>query len=194
MKLNYFEKSLVLLVIFLISLAGISQYHINNNMNNINKKIKKLVEKSSGKNQETIPENFKKISKDNHLFENLYNTDEVILTYSYEDVPMEMNMGKDFHNDITKKLKQENLKMKVIPYQNYIDMKQEINSKNGNQNEGCTMQTSEDQEYNKFLMQTETCLKNVCIVDNKNKKFTIIARKDMNYIINAIKDYEQSQN
>lgn len=190
MKLNNFEKCIVLFTVVLICIAGISQYRQRNNINNII--LNNILQNQFGSHSKDFPANYKKIAKDNKIFEDLYDNDDIILTYDYENVPLEINMGKDFHKDFTKRLKKENLNFKIVTYNNYEKRKRDKIARG--EQENCIMSTPETQEYDTFLIDTENCISNVCIIDNKNKRYTLINRKNMDYIISVLKNYNKQTN
>lgn len=190
MKLNNLEKCITLFTIILICIAGISQYRIKNNINN---KIQQLLSSHSGSYHKVFPASYKKIARENKIFVDLYDNDDIILTYDFEDVPTVMNLGKDFHKDFTKRLKKENLNFKIVTYHNYEDQKREKMISEGKQG-SCIMSTDETQEYDTFITDTENCLTNVCVIDNKNKRYTLINRKNMNDVINILKEVDSQTN
>ena len=106
---------------------------------------------------------------------------------------MVMNLGKDFHEDFTKRLKKENLNFKIVTYHNYEDQKREKQMREGKQG-SCIMSTDETQEYDTFIIDTENCLTNVCVIDNKNKRYLLINRQNMDYIIDILKEFNSQTN
>lgn len=190
MKLNNFDKCIAILVVILVCIASITQYK---NSKNITRNINELLQIRNKESTYEFPENYKTLSKEYNIYKDLYNNNDVILAFGYEDIPLKLHMGKDFHDDFIKRLKKENLDFKIITYKNYKDIKQEMIDKYGSRNEGCMMDNGLPEEYNSFLNDTEECLYNVCVIDNKKHQYTTIERDDMDYIIESLKNITQEK-
>lgn len=189
MKLNIFDKILIVLVIILIGIAGHNIYKYNTPMN---KQIRELIKPRIGKvHPQKFTINLKDLSKKYHIYEDLYNTDETIITFGYEDRPMELGYGKDFHDDFLKRLKEENINYKVVPYHNYEDIKQDIIKQKGNANTGCSANNGLEEDLNSLIKETETCLINICLINNKKSEFILISRQEIDFAIKTFKELSE---
>lgn len=190
MQLNPGKKIMIVIVTILVGLAG---FNIYNNNTPTKRELRELRKGIIGFSPEEIPKDFKNISQKYNYYEDLYNTDEVILTFGYEDKPMTLGYGKDFHDDFLKRLKKENIDFKVVPYHNFQQIKEKIIEEKGNTNEGCSMDNGLKEDLKTLVAKTEECLINICLINNPKGEFIMLNRHNMDYAINVLKKYSNNE-
>lgn len=183
MKLNKYEKIITGIIAIIILYSGISAF-------NRYKSMKQFAIVSTLVNiteEHNMPSDIPELSKKYQAYENIYNSDKPIFIYGYDTHTFDKKDGLIFHDELTKKLENETINYKVIPFKNWEDLHDELRVKYDPESEGCTMESPDQAELNKVLNLTSNCLMNSCIIDSKAKKYYEISR-DVDYIVNVLKE------
>ena len=184
MKLNKVDKiviSIVGLILVLAIICGIVEYLLKKNKHNSLHIIT-----FNHYEQKQLPEKIQKLSKTYNAFTELFNSDERVFTYGYEPLSIVKNHDQKFHNQLSQRIKEENINFKILPYPDWKEAELEIKENNGI-DASCTMKNPEHEDLNTVLDVVDECFMNACIIDSKNGTYTVISR-DINYLIKVLKN------
>jgi hypothetical protein len=183
MQLNKFEKIIIVLVLILLFFAIVISIK---NLYNA-KTITKYARLNSYVTA-IIPSNLKNQSKKFKLFEELYNSNDKIVTYAIETNTLNRKDNQEFDKTFKEKFNKSNLNYKLITYNNIEKIKNEYKAKFDNPSQevpSCGYSSETEKEFDDFIKNVEKCLINVCIIDNKNNTYTTISREP-NYALEVL--------
>lgn len=142
--------------------------------------------------EEEIPQDIRELSQKYQTYIDLYKSDKPTLVYSYTTYKNSVGRDKNFHKKLSEKLKKENLNIETVVFKNWEDDSLEIGLKNSqylNNTESCGPSGPSEEQLKKFVDLSQRCINNVCLVDVKNHKYTLIS-PDADYVIKTIKNYK----
>jgi hypothetical protein len=189
MKLDKAEKITIGVLLFLFVIAIIS------NIKNFKKTYNVFDFYIPGTEQYDLPIDVTRQAQEYNEYTELYSTTKPTLVYSYNEFDLTADRNTKFHKELTQRLKQENLDENVLVYKNWEEDTDEVLAKHKtseNQSSGSSCSLEEgDTKLENFIKTAHHCIDNICILDVKNHKYTIISPK-IDYIVEKYKDYIQS--
>ena len=144
----------------------------------------------------TFSNNIKKYSKKYNLFDEIYNSNNLIFVYGYEKGSRKENTSEKFHKTIQKNIKEKNLdkKYNIIIITNPQKTVQEVAKKNNlgleKATKGCDLKSSNDTGVLEIIDTTSTCYYGVCIMNPKKNEYITFPKRFPEIIIKALEDYE----
>lgn len=182
MAFNKFDKcimSLTLILVITSVIINIVTYIKDKPLKEQNKRISLYMTTNE------ITEDMRKLVSDTNLFKDIiYDTDEIILTYSYKPLSVEKNSSEKFHKAITKEVEKNNIKVKLVPYVNGDKYLNDALAGKQGKKMSCSIKTPSSIARENF----EDCFKNACLFDNKNNQYILLGR-DVEHVINNVKSY-----
>lgn len=187
MALNSIEKKAIMGVGILILLAILFNFRIiQYNLTNLFTKEKEPeISFNYSEKMVSLPNNIKNIAKKYNAFNEIYNSDELLLVYGYDPLSVKEKENRLFHKRINELIKERNIKIKVIPYPNWINTIEQAQEDNGKDPSACTLFSAHEKDLETIIKTTKDCFMNACIVDAKNNKYVSIG-KDLGIIIATI--------
>ena len=190
MKLDKIEKNRVIGLTILVAIAIVSTiFEQKKAIRNPNHHITYINETKSY----DLPEDIRELSENYQAYTDLYKSDKLTLVYSYTSYKSQLR-DKDFHKELSEKLANENFDIETVIYKDWHNDTFEIQLKNKdkikNPKKGCGPTGDDEKQLGEFIDISQHCINNVCLVDVKNHKYTLISPK-VDYIIETIKDYKQ---
>lgn len=118
------------------------------------------------------------ISKKYKIYENIFQSKEPVLIYSYTPGGLNKLQSEYFHEKLTTILKEKNIQHKIIAINNHDweNLKEDLDEKYIDNDATCTMVTKEQEQLEDFIDFANNCFSNACIIDTKNKTYTFISR------------------
>jgi hypothetical protein len=185
MKLNNFDKSII---IFTVILVAITTFMLIKNY--VFMKDNSIHLQLNSYNTTPLSQELKTQSKKFQLFEDIYNSDGKIITYAIETNTLDRKNNEKFDKDFQEEFNNKNLAdYKLVTYKDIDKIKEEYLIKNKDivpETTGCGYGTLNEKEFDEFMQNVENCLINVCVINNKNNTITTITR-DKNYIFDVLK-------
>lgn len=190
MKLNIIDKSIIITLVFLITGAIISLYkqHQQNKLPRLNIEPLYSVEYN-------IPAYAKTISKKYNIHPELFSSDKPTFVYSYNTNIINKNYDKNFHKHLKEKYEKAKLNYRYLAYKNWKEFddskillskqKQQPKCKNACFEE--EKELGDTKEIKRIVEIANNCIKNICVIEMKKSKYTIISR-DEDFIINKLKN------
>ncbi len=189
MKLGRMEKITLAVVILLVITAIVS---VTMKIRERNRLTGMYVTEILTDETKPLPEGIKTLSEKYKGYENLYSSDKKVLSYGYLQYTLDKKDGKSFHEELQSKLAKKNFNYEVITYENWTDY--DINLEKANKavyeenSEKCLMENPSVQELDLLRDTSKECLMNVCIIDVKNNRYTVISR-DIDYIMTVLEEH-----
>jgi hypothetical protein len=177
MNLNRFEKGFIIAVFVLVLLAIVCNFNsMKNPINEKNLHEQIFIESVYPESMTDMPKNIKELSKKYNAFKEIYFSDELILVYGYESLSIDEESNGEFHKSINKLLKNKNINVKVLAYDNWNELITKVQQDNGKDTEACKMYTKDEKDLQKIVETTRDCLINTCLIDAKNSKYAVISK------------------
>jgi hypothetical protein len=182
-QLNKFEKIITVFIICLLIFAiiiSIKSYYYAKNLT----KFAHL----NGYITENFPSDFKTQSKKFKFFEDLFNSNDKIITYSIETNTLNRKDNQVFDKIFKEKFNKSNLNYKIITYNDIEKIKKEYQKehfKSSLETPSCGYSNETEKEFDEFTKNIENCLDKVCLIDNKNNTYTTITREP-DYILEVL--------
>lgn len=178
MGLNAIEKKCIIGVCFLVLLAiccnfGQIKYVITTFYENhfvpetLNDRYMTMV---------ALPADIKQISQKYNAFKEIYNSDGLILVYGYEPLSADEESNRIFHKRINELIKERNLDIKVLSYENWRKVIDKAQEDNGKDPGACTLFSADEADLKTIIDTTQNCFMNVCIIDAKNNQYASMGR------------------
>ena len=143
--------------------------------------------------QAPLPGDISEIAKKYKAFEDVFNTDKEVFLYGYRTMSFSSTTGKDFHSDMKKLLKKEDLNYKVIPLKNPHKIISKVKTDNGINPKTCVMSTPQTEKLERLFEVINNCMVYACIIDNANKKYVIIERDNPKHVIDVLKKFNPNK-
>lgn len=118
-----------------------------------------------------LPKNIKQISKKYNAFNEIYNSDELLLVYGYIPLSIEEKENRIFHKEMNNLLKEKDINIKVLPYKNWRDVLEQAQVENGKDPNACTLFSASEKNLQLIIDTTKDCFSNACVIDAKNNKY-----------------------
>ncbi len=186
MKLNIIDKSIIAVVAILIISAIVSTIKTSNSI----PVVPQFIGETSPKTK-AVPDNILELTDKYNAYQELYKSDKPTLVYGYNKFNVDEKYNKIFHKKLTKKIAEQNIKFNILPVENHEDQSSRIIAETKEKTGTCSPQT--DKDFDALINTSENCLEQACIIDMKNKKYTVIER-NIDTIVNTLREYNSAAN